>query len=255
MSSKKFKGKTCVYCGTPGASGTADHVIAREFFPKGAKRANLPQAPACRRCNNEKSKLEHYAVAVLPFGASHVESRMILSNMVPGRLAHNQKLARELSEGSATHFVSRDNGRSWDTEKTLPFDGVEIARLFQMIGRGLAYVEWGIVLPDADCIVHADFLTAHGRSLFDRFFAGKGKKTGERNLGNGIFVYDGVQSLESPQLTLLRMSFGTLLGGDPKARGERVSVVHALTAPRKMSAASRLVEVLRSQGVKPPPVV
>lgn len=247
MSSKKFQGKTCVYCCTPGVSSTTDHVIAREFFPEGTKRANLPQAPACLQCNNEKSKLEHYAATVLPFGASHSESRTILSNMVPGRLAHNRKLARELAEGSATHFVSLDNGRSWDIAMTLPIDGVKIARLFRMITRGLAYVEWGIVLPDAECIVHADFLTADGRSLFDRFFAGKGNKTGERNLGNGIFVYDGVQSLESPQLTLLRMSFGAILGGDPKARGERFSVVHALTAPRKMSATSRLVEFLRSQ--------
>lgn len=249
MSSKKFQGKTCVYCGTPGASGTADHVIAREFFPEGAKRANLPQAPAYRQCNNEKSKLEHYAATVLPFGASHTESRTILSDIVPGRLAHNRKLARELAEGLAAHFVSQDNGRSWDIEMTLPFDGVKIARLFQMIARGLAYVEFGIMLPDAECVVHADFLTADGRSFFDRVFEGKGNKTGERNLGNGIFVYDGVQSLESPQLTLLRMSFGAMLGGDPKARGARVSVVYALTAPRKMSAASRLVEFLRSQGV------
>lgn len=247
MSSKKFQGKTCVYCSTPGASGTADHVIAREFFPEGAKRANLPQAPACRQCNNEKSKLEHYAATVLPFGTSHTESRTILSNMVPGRLAHNRKLARELAEGSATHFVSRDNGRSWDIEVTLPIDGMKIARLFQMIARGLAYVEWGIMLPDAECVVHADFLTADGRSFLDRFFAGKGNKTGERNFGSGVFVYDGVQSLESPRLTLLRMSFGAMLSGDPKARGERVSVVYALTAPRKMSATSRLVEFLRSQ--------
>lgn len=250
VSSKKFQRKTCVYCGIPGASDTADHVIAREFFPEGANRANLPQAPACWQCNNEKSKLEHYAATVLPFGASHTESHAILSNMVPGRLAHNRKLARELAEGSATHFVSRDNGRSWDIEMTLPFDSVKIAHLFQMIARGLAYVEWGIVLPDAECVVHADFLSADGRLLFDRFFAGEGNQTGRRNLGNGIFVYDGVQSLESPQLTLLRMSFGVMVGGDPKARGERVSVVYALTAPRKMSAASRLVEFLRSESAQ-----
>lgn len=251
MSSKKFRGKTCVYCGTSGAADTGDHIIAREFFPKSAKRADLPQVPACTRCNNEKSKLEHYATAVLPFGATHHEAGAILSTMVGGRLANNQKLARELAEGKATHYVSRDGGRSWDTEMTLPFDGGKIRRLFQMIARGLAYLEWGVVLPEADCIVHADFLTAVGRSLFDGFFAGEGNKTGERNLGDGIFVYDGVQSTESPQLTLLRMSFGTMLAGDSKVRGERVSVVHALTAPRTMPAASRLVEFLRSQGDKP----
>lgn len=249
--SKKFKGKTCVYCMTPGAAATGDHIIAREFFPK-EKRDALPQVPACVACNNEKSKLEHYATTVIPFGATHPQSGAVLSAMVPGRLANNQKLAKFLAENAITRYVLRDGGLTWDTEMTLPFDGAKIAGLFQMIARGLAYIEWRVLLPDADCVVHADFLTAEGRAIFDRYFAGHGNKTGARDLGDGIFMYDGVQSLESPQLTLLRMSLcGANLGGDPKVPAERVSVAYALTAPRRMHAASKLVEFLRSQGAGP----
>jgi hypothetical protein len=56
--SKKYKGKTCVYCATE-KSSCPDHVIAREFFPID-ERSNLPKVPSCVSCNNKKAKLEHY---------------------------------------------------------------------------------------------------------------------------------------------------------------------------------------------------
>ena len=56
--SKKYKGKICAYCGTATAD-TEDHVLARQFFTED-EHGNLPKAPACSVCNNEKSKLEHY---------------------------------------------------------------------------------------------------------------------------------------------------------------------------------------------------
>ncbi len=84
--------------------------------------------------------------------------------------------------------------------------------------------------------------------MFDRYLSGQGVKTGIRNFGDGAFVYEGVQSLESPQLTLLRMSFyGAEMGGDRRAPGEKVRMAYALTAPRRMSAGTRLVELLRGQ--------
>ena len=57
--SKKFKGKLCVYCGT-GESETADHVVAREFFPE-THRDGLPKVPACKACNAAKAALEKNA--------------------------------------------------------------------------------------------------------------------------------------------------------------------------------------------------
>jgi len=78
---KEFKGELCVCCGELPAT-TSDHVISREFFLV-KHRDNLPQVPACDRCNNEKSALEHYLTVVLAFGARYSHAVENLSAMVP----------------------------------------------------------------------------------------------------------------------------------------------------------------------------
>lgn len=95
--SKKFKEELCAYCGERSAV-TGDHIFAREFFLT-EDRADLPQAPICTQCNNEKSKLEHYLTTVLPFGGRHASSAENLGSIVPKRLARNAKLHRELAIG------------------------------------------------------------------------------------------------------------------------------------------------------------
>jgi len=52
--SKRFKGKTCAYCALPGASDTADHVLAREFVAV-EDRGGIPKVPACAACNGKKA--------------------------------------------------------------------------------------------------------------------------------------------------------------------------------------------------------
>lgn len=246
MGSKRFKGKTCVYCAVPGSSVTGDHVIAREFFPV-AKRGNLPVVPSCTACNNEKSRLEHYALAVLPFGATHMESYTVLSGMVPPRLAKNLKLVRALSAGMNVRYLSDDGGENWRTEMTLPLDAVTLQALFQMIARGLAFAEWEVLLPESTCIVLADYMGSAGRALFDQLFALGGNRV-ERNLGDGIFVYDGAQSFTEPLLTVWRMTLGgAVVSGDPKIPTETASVVYAVTAPRQMSAANELARILQRE--------
>ena len=95
--SKRYKDKTCAYCA--GVSETADHIFAREFVPV-SYRSQIPQVPACKRCNKEKSELEHYLTAVLLFGGRHADAATNLQIDGPRRLAKNQKLRRELGEGS-----------------------------------------------------------------------------------------------------------------------------------------------------------
>ena len=67
--SKKYKGKVCVYCAVR-KSDSADHVVAREFFPD-THRDDLPKAPACQSCNRGKADLERKLTALLPFGSGH----------------------------------------------------------------------------------------------------------------------------------------------------------------------------------------
>lgn len=87
---KLYKNKRCVYCSKAKAE-TADHVVAREFFMP-SLRANIPKVPSCTSCNNNKSVLEHYLTALLPFGGRHRAAHENLVSMVPRRLMRNKKL-------------------------------------------------------------------------------------------------------------------------------------------------------------------
>src|SRR5881394_1954463 len=93
---KRFRGETCVYCAREQAATTGDHVFARQFFLSD-DRVDLPKVASCERCNNDKSKLEHYLTTVLPFGGRLATASRILNEMVPGRLAKNARLHRELA--------------------------------------------------------------------------------------------------------------------------------------------------------------
>ena len=53
---KGYTDGSCVYCIERKAE-VGDHVVARQFFlPE--RRGNLPKVPACKRCNNDKSRLD-----------------------------------------------------------------------------------------------------------------------------------------------------------------------------------------------------
>src|SRR2546429_3666489 len=118
--SKKFKGLRCAYCAVREAV-TGDHIFAREFFLPSA-RANLPKAPICAECNNEKSKLEHYLTTVLPFGGRHPDASENLASMVPKRLGRNVRLHRHLKEKQKVVFVPDKDGKLEDTI-AIPFEG------------------------------------------------------------------------------------------------------------------------------------
>jgi hypothetical protein len=247
--SKRYKGQTCIYCLAPGCSSTGDHVIAREFFPENRRMA-LPVVPACEACNNEKSKLEHYATAVTPFGAQHANSVNVLASMVPPRLEKNLKLARSLRDGMQRSLVSGDGGRTFETQVSLPFDGQKFRRLLNMITRGLAFHEFGVLLPDADCAVFADFLGHDGRQFVDGSLAQNGRRVA-KSLGGGIFDYEAVQSFSSPQITVWRMSFGGMVvAGDPRAPSETTSAIGAITALRRMKATAEFIRRLEADAAR-----
>jgi hypothetical protein len=125
MSSKKYRGKQCVYCGV-GDSATRDHVLARCLFARG-RTENLPQVPACKTCNNEKSKLELYLAAVLPFGAMHDDAMNVLEMEVRGRLSKNLPLCRAVAENTCVIEVSNTSGDS-DMCLMVPFDGEKLQK-------------------------------------------------------------------------------------------------------------------------------
>lgn len=229
MSGKRFKGKLCVYCSQrPSTAG--DHVFAREFFlPQ--SRGNLPQVPACHRCNNDKSTLEHYLTALLPFGGRHSQARENLASQVPDRLARNLRLARELNTG---------RGRIWHDEDTLllptmtvPLDPKRTCDLFARIGRGLAWCHWKIHLH-LEHTSKAIFLSEAGRQVYARVFDVNAANRVQQELGNGTVSYGGVQSMEIPQLTIWRIRFygGFMVAGDPSDPEAVSTEIGVATGPK-----------------------
>ncbi len=234
------KGALCAYCCAAEAQ-TADHVIARAFFPVDA-RAILPKVGACNQCNNKKSRLEHTLTSVMPFGARHERAKDALV-AVESKLAKNQKLHRHLAAGLRTVFRSID-GSPWRPEMTIPFDVCDLEQLGEYIVKGLARHHWGLSLG-SDTFVRTTFLRADVATAFDRFFAGKARNRVESQLGGGVFSYEGIQSVESGDLTLWRMSFyGAELGGDPNAPAQRVSIIYGISVAKTAGAAERVAAIL-----------
>ncbi len=209
--SKKFKGKTCVYCAKR-ASTSADHVIAREFLLPG-KRENLPKVPACDICQREKSKLEHYLTTVLPFGARHPDAALTLERLVPKRLAKNVALHRQIANQMST--VWTDELGFYAPTKAIPLDDNAVDILFSFIVKGLIWHHWKTWLP-VDHFIQTRMYTLYGLQWFhDHIFSLNAGAVAKGNLGNGVFVYEGHQGVKAPHVTAWRMSlYGLIVPGD-----------------------------------------
>ncbi|WP_175836201.1 HNH endonuclease [Burkholderia multivorans] len=230
MGSKKNKGKTCVYCGVA-PSTTGDHVIAREFFPKDA-RDNLPKVPACAKCNFDKSKLEHYLLTLLPIGGRHEGALAAITDQVVPRLAKNAALDRTLAAGQRPFFVL-DEGRPWQAWVATPLDVTKLTDLACFIAVGLASYHWQIqLMPRARA--DARRLTEKGRTMMAADLAGPaaGARV-ERNLGNGVFYYQGAYQRTNPMQTIWEMSFfGGVEIGPMNMSGESTRSVTVVTSDR-----------------------
>jgi hypothetical protein len=204
---KRFKGKTCVYCATAGASETGDHILAREFVPV-ARRSQIPQVPACRRCNKDKSDLEHYLTAVLLFGGRHADAAANLQNDGLRRLEKNQKLHRELARGRSRLWTKEPSGFLVNA-LTVPIDGKKVEKLIGLIARGLIWHHWEIVLGP-ECFVDLLSLTARDEALFQRFAEMNAIHRVKEDIGDGALVYEGAQGTDNPEVSVWKIS---ILGG------------------------------------------
>jgi hypothetical protein len=228
MSSKKYKNKTCVYCGNQNASSTSDHVFAKEFFLID-KRDNLPQVPSCTECNNQKSKLEHELTAVLPFGGQHRDARENLSSMVPKRLNKNKPLYNKLKSGKARALFKTESGRL-EESTSIPADHDKLKTLIELIVRGLCKYHMDVqLLPGYQ--IEVKFTDENGVKHFDGIMSRNCFNNHiEVNLGNGTVKYKGVRGIEDPNVTVWLIKFygGIQLGDD---MGRRISMFVALTTP------------------------
>lgn len=246
--SKRPKGEICIYCvNRPGV--TWDHVVARSFFLV-KRRGDLPKVPACAECNGEKSKLENYLAAVLPFGGRHAEATENLESMVPGRLAKNAKLHRHLARQRSRAATKTSSGLYVPTI-AVPFDGEKFEALIVFIVRGLAWHHWSVLLDPAQCFVHVHSLTAHGERLFANFLRMRAKERVNGNLGDGTFVYRGIQGVDNPVVSVWEFSFygGATMIGDPDGSQQELSTVGVMTGPLRVAqSADRRAKWLSGRG-------
>lgn len=220
--SKRFRGLICVYCAKEPAI-TGDHIFAREFFPE-PRRDNLPQVPVCAACNNDKAKLEHYLTAVLPFGGRHPDASTNLALLAPKRLRGNLKLHRQLSE--------RFTGNS------IPIDGEKLEQLFGLIARGLVWYHWKVYINQETHRVRSVTVTPSGAQALDDFiFKRNARDRVSKNIGNGAFIYEGLEATDDPALTFWRFSiYGGLVVATGASSEPLASQFIAFTFPKKLDA-------------------
>jgi len=218
----KFSGETCIYCQNAPAD-SSDHVMGRKFFLV-ERRGNLPQAPACSRCNNQKSKLENYLMIVLGFGAKHKDAAVNLMTQVARRLENkaNSKLLRKLQKG-----YERSGGT------LIPFERKPLEEFCAMISKALAWQHFDVRLGNG-CSAMASVFNNEGHGFFAQMLSG-GKAHVSGDLGEGTFKYEGTQRAEYPELTFWRFEIygGVDFGGDPKVPGPS-SLVLAVTGRSEM---------------------
>lgn len=235
--SKRFQKFQCAYCSSRQAV-TGDHIFAREFFLSAA-RANLPQAPTCAECNNAKSKLEHYLTAVLPFGGRHGDAVENLASMVPKRLQKNARLHRELS-GGRSYMLLPDLLGMPVRSMVVPIDGKQLEALFAMAARGLIWFYWRLYLNE-EYAVETSTLTRIGEQFYDQaLFKLNGRNRVRGNIGGGTFIYEGIQAMDDPCLTVWRFAIygGLAFCGDEDVPSESASTILVITT-RKTIRTSR----------------
>lgn len=178
----------------------------------------------------------------MPFGWNNREAGTMLESMVLPRLLKNIKLHTTLAAGKTIAYQSM-NGGPWTSQMSLPVDGQKLMMLYKYITKGLAFHHWNILFSP-EHILKVGFFTREGERHIDKLMSLNGERV-QRNLGNDTFIYEGVRSYESPYLTVWRMSlYGAELSESRKSMPERVTKAYAITAPNKMPAASKFVQLL-----------
>jgi hypothetical protein len=193
MARKGCIGKTCAYCSEEGVSAVREHVVCKEFFLE-QDRGNLPMVPACEGCNTAKSKLETYALAVLPFGSFHENAMDYLRKNMQRRLRKNPTLKRQLSKG-ATRLWGQP-GDVFASTSALPADDQRINELLAMIVRGLFMHDFGDALHKYWSVRVTMSLPSDEVDVLNQVLRllGQNPRHVRRNLGRGTFNYEGYSS-------------------------------------------------------------
>lgn len=211
MASKRFRGESCAYCAKGISTPTGDHVLPRSLVPPDL-RANLPKVPCCERCNNRKSRIEHYITTVLPFGGRHPRAPETLE-AVQTRLARNRPLAHELATSMRRH-VAEDGS----VVQSLLIRTEMIEAFADDLVRGLSFHHWGDRLTDRGEYFSA-LLHPEADKILLRQVGALNGQTVEGDLADGHFRYSAKRAPSDPIFALWRIEFlgGAQFAGDGAA--------------------------------------
>ena len=199
----------CAYCGGLGVE--TDHVIARQFFPNDpAYRWNLPQVPACRRCNGAKQRVEDGPGVIFQFGNTSEGSHQLLLTRIRRTLDKNQRLHRSLRHSLRNVLVRRPSGVLVPTLALMlsPRDLRDIWAWFRYVARGLYYFERQSVLP-ADHTIHlvSPPTQEHFAMLLNLIASGSTRQARQYASGEIRYVYT---CNDTEQLTLWLLAFKSI---------------------------------------------
>lgn len=242
MSSKKYKGKPCVYC-VDRISIDGEHIISRKFFPE-SFRENLPKAPSCKHCNSAKSKLEHYLTAVLPFSSDHITALKSQVEKINRRLNKNLPLKNELRTGIIPALFPAKNG---SIEKTIaiPFRPENLIEYCEYLVRGLIWYEWNVIVPK-HYVVQVMSLTQHGYGLFRDLLNLSPELKRQRSYADGGFSYTCTRNSTDGAFSAWHFKFyeNIHLSDNMDEKAVEFAEICALTGPPNIQ---RLIERFKGQ--------
>lgn len=248
---KGLTGQPCTYCETGVSTAQGDHVFPRTLFLE-SRRDDLPKVPACKRCNDEKSRLEHYLTTVLPFGGRHADASVNLEEQVPGRLARNQRLHRELAAGRETIEVAGADGpRTGAT--AIPFEPQMLFKFTEFVVRGLLWHHWKTRLRP-NCGVRVIIPTNAVADTFLQSFSHNARQRVSVDLGEGTIRYEGAQG-NYPELSVWAMSLygGVVLSGQSQDPDDQSALLYAMTGANEFLRRPAIVAVFGDTATDIPP--
>jgi hypothetical protein len=243
---KGLTGQPCVYCQTGLSTATGDHIFPRTLFLE-SRRDDLPKVPACKQCNDEKSRLEHYLASVLPFGGRHADASANLEEQVPGRLARNQRLHRELTAGRTTIKVEGPDGPRVGTT-ALPFEPQTLFKFTELVIRGLLWHHWKVRLgPDFGVRIITPTNAAAG--MFLQSFSHNARQRVSVDLGEGTIRYEGAQG-DYPELSVWAISLygGVVLADQSQHPDDQSTLLYSMTGANEFLRRPAIVAVFGDPG-------
>ena len=115
----------------------------------------------------------------------------------------------------------------------LPLEGESLERLLKMIGQGLCFFHWGLLLDPSKFDINGGFLLPAIEQVLEAKLNRDAEKRVQNSLGGGIFTYEGAQVSEAPEITIWRMSLcGVVVRDDQNSPHVRASRAYLITAKK-----------------------